>query len=239
MAHTIVIFGASGDLTSRKLVPALYQLHRKQRLPADTLVVGCSRTPFTDESWRDELGKSTASFLGGQFDRASWLEFAKHVYYQPGDISVLEDVAKLGQRLDELERNPTATRLYYLATAPRFYAPAVLHLAAAGMTCEDCAHRRVVIEKPFGTDLASARKLNEVVHRAFAERQVYRIDHYLGKETVSNLLVLRFANTIFEPVWNRNYVDHVQITAAEEVAVGQRAGFYESAACCATCSRTT
>jgi glucose-6-phosphate 1-dehydrogenase len=229
MAHTIVIFGASGDLTSRKLVPALYQLHRKQRLPADTLVVGCSRTPFTDGVWRDELGKSTASFLGGQFDRASWLEFAKQVYYQPGDISVLEDVARLGQRLDELERNPTATRLYYLATAPRFYAPAVLHLAAAGMTCEDCAHRRVVIEKPFGTDLVSARKLNEVVHRAFAERQVYRIDHYLGKETVSNLLVLRFANTIFEPVWNRNYVDHVQITAAEAVAVGQRAGFYESA----------
>jgi glucose-6-phosphate 1-dehydrogenase len=229
MAHTIVIFGASGDLTSRKLVPALYQLHRKQRLPADTLVVGCSRTAFTDESWRAELGKSTASFLGGQFERASWLQFAKQVYYQPGDIAVLEDVVRLDQRLDALEGNPVATRLYYLATAPRFYAPAVLHLAAAGMTCEDCAHRRVVIEKPFGTDLASARKLNEVVHRAFAERQVYRIDHYLGKETVSNLLVLRFANTIFEPVWNRNYVDHVQITAAEEVTVGQRAGFYESA----------
>jgi glucose-6-phosphate 1-dehydrogenase len=116
-----------------------------------------------------------------------------------------------------------------LATAPKFYEPAVLHLAATDMTREDGAHRRVVIEKPFGTDLASARRLNAVVHRAFAERQVYRIDHYLGKETVSNLLVLRFANTIFEPVWNRNYVDHVQITAAEEVAVGHRAGFYESA----------
>ncbi len=229
MAHTIVIFGASGDLTSRKLVPALYQLYRKQRLPADTLVVGSARTAWTDESWREELGKSTASFLGAQFDRGSWTEFAKSVYYQPGDISALDDVAKLGQRLDALEQNPTVTRLYYLATAPRFYEPAVLHLAAAGMTCEDCAHRRVVIEKPFGTDLASARSLNEVVHRAFAERQVYRIDHYLGKETVSNLLVLRFANTIFEPVWNRNYVDHVQITAAEEVAVGHRAGFYESA----------
>lgn len=229
MAHTIVIFGASGDLTSRKLVPALYQLHRKQRLPADTLVVGSSRTAFTDESWREELGKSTASFLGAQFDRASWIEFARSVHYHPGDISASEDVIELGQRLDELERDPTATRLYYLATAPRFYEPAVLHLAAAGMTCEGCAHRRVVIEKPFGTDLASARTLNAVVHRAFAERQVYRIDHYLGKETVSNLLVLRFANTIFEPVWNRNYVDHVQITAAEAVAVGHRAGFYDSA----------
>ena len=120
MAHTIVIFGASGDLTSRKLVPALYQLHRKRRLPADTLVVGFSRTTFTDMSWRDELAKSTASFLGEQFDRASWLEFAPQVYYQPGDISALEDVVELGQRLDELERDPTATRLYYLATAPDF-----------------------------------------------------------------------------------------------------------------------
>jgi glucose-6-phosphate 1-dehydrogenase len=229
MAHTIAIFGASGDLTSRKLIPALYQLHCKRRLPPDTQIVGFSRTAFSDDSWREELGKSTASYLGGQFDSAAWAEFARSVYYHPGDISLAEDVVGLGRRLDELERDTTAVRLYYLATAPRFYEPAVLHLAAAGMTCDDCAHRRVVVEKPFGTDLASARKLNEIVHRAFAERQVYRIDHYLGKETVSNLLILRFANTIFEPVWNRNYIDHVQITAAEEVAVGHRAGFYESA----------
>jgi glucose-6-phosphate 1-dehydrogenase len=229
MTHTIVILGASGDLTSRKLMPALYRLYRKRRLPPDTLIVGFSRTAHSDVSWREELGKSTASFLGEHFDPASWTEFARSVYYHPGDISAPEDILRLGRRVDELEHDATAVRLYYLATAPRFYEPAVLHLAAAGMTCEDCAHRRVVIEKPFGTDLASAHKLNEIVHRAFAERQIYRIDHYLGKETVSNLLILRFANTIFEPVWNRNYVEHVQITAAEEVAVGHRAGFYESA----------
>ena len=229
MAHTIVILGASGDLTSRKLVPALYQLHGKRRLPDQTRIVGFSRTRYDDDSWRDELARSTASSLGTQFDPASWAEFAQRVHYHPGDISAPEDIAGLGRRLTELEQGAVAVRLYYLSTAPRFYEPAVLHLAAAGMTCEDCADRRVVIEKPFGTDLASARQLNDVVHRAFDERQVYRIDHYLGKETVSNLLILRFANTIFEPVWNRNYVDHVQITAAEELAVGRRAGFYESA----------
>jgi glucose-6-phosphate 1-dehydrogenase len=229
MGHAVVIFGASGDLTRRKLIPALYQLHHKRRLPPNTLIVGFSRTAFSDDSWRAELGKSTAAFLGERLDPASWTEFARSVHYHPGDISAPDDVVRLGSRLEELERGATFSRLYYLATASRFYEPAVLHLAAAGMTCDDCAHRRVVIEKPFGIDLASARKLNEVVHRAFAERQVYRIDHYLGKEAVSNLLILRFANTIFEPVWNRNYVDHVQITAAEEVAVGRRAGFYESA----------
>jgi glucose-6-phosphate 1-dehydrogenase len=229
MAHTIVIFGASGDLTSRKLIPALYELYRKRRLPAGTRIVGSSRSGFSHEAWRDRLAESTAGYLGDRFDRGVWNEFASSIYYHPGDVTQPDDVASLGQFLDGTEQGSETVRLYYLATAPSFYEPAVLNLGQAGMTCEDCAQRRVVIEKPFGIDLASARHLNEIVHRVFAESQVYRIDHYLGKETVSNLLVLRFANTIFEPIWNRNYVDHVQITAAEEVVIGHRAGFYESA----------
>lgn len=229
MAHTIVIFGASGDLTRRKLTPALYQLHRKRRLPPETRIVGFSRTAYSDDAWRDELGESAATFLGKKFDSATWAEFAPLLCYQPGDLSAPDDMAALGRRLDELEAGSAATRVYYLATAPQFFEPAVLHLAGAGMASDENAPRRVVIEKPFGVDLASARKLNAVVHQAFAERQVYRIDHYLGKETVSNLLILRFANAIFEPIWNRNYVDHVQITAAEEVVVGRRAAFYETA----------
>jgi glucose-6-phosphate 1-dehydrogenase len=229
MANTIVIFGASGDLTSRKLIPALYELYRKQRLPEDTIVVGSSRSEFSHEAWRNRLAESTAGYLGERFRSDVWDRFARSIYYRPGDVTRPPDVAAVGVFLDEVESSPEATRLYYLSTAPRFYEPIVLNLGIAKMTCEDCASRRVIIEKPLGTDLASARKLNETMQRVFAERQIYRIDHYLGKETVSNLLVLRFANTIFEPIWNRNYVDHVQITAAEDVTIGHRAGFYESA----------
>jgi len=229
MAHSIVIFGASGDLTSRKLIPALYELYRKERLPPDTIIVGLSRTKFSHDSWRQRLAESTARYLGDRFRSDVWERFAQAVYYQPGDVMQGADVAALGTFLDDIETAPETTRLYYLSTAARFYEPIVVHLGAAGMSSEDCASRRVIIEKPIGTDLRSARKLNATVQRVFDERQIYRIDHYLGKETVSNLLVLRFANTIFEPIWNRNYVDHVQITAAEGVTIGHRAGFYESA----------
>ncbi len=228
MAHTIAIFGASGDLTSRKLVPALYELYRKKRLPENTRIVGFSRTKFTDDAWRDKLAGTTAHFVGKAFDAALWRQFAPSIFFHPGDIANSEDVSSLGQRLAALEGDQSATRVHYLSTAPQLYAPAIARLGAAGLAQEDCGPCRVVIEKPFGTDLATARELNQKVHEVFAEHQVYRIDHYLGKETVQNILVLRFANSIFEPIWNRNYIDHVQITAAEDLTVGHRAGYYDS-----------
>ncbi|REJ67788.1 MAG: glucose-6-phosphate dehydrogenase [Planctomycetota bacterium] len=229
MSHTIVILGASGDLTSRKLIPALYSLYRKGRLPEKTQVLGFSRTAYSHEAWRDKLTASTQEFVGDEFESDSWQAFAQHIFYQPGDIENAEDFDKLVVTLAKIEDSPACTRVYYLSTAPRFYEPAVTRLAAAGLASEAEGPRRVVIEKPFGTDGATAHRLNEAVHRAFDEHQVYRIDHYLGKETVQNLMVLRFANAIFEPVWNRNYIDHVQITVAEEVLVGRRGGYYDSA----------
>jgi glucose-6-phosphate 1-dehydrogenase len=229
MADTLVIFGASGDLTRRKLVPALYQMFRKGRLKQPLRVVGFSRSEFTHEQWRAKLAESTAKFAGKSFDPDKWVDFAQQIYYHPGDIGNPEDFAALGRTLDQLEGGEPAGRVYYLSTAPRFYEPAIKRLGQAGLADESAATRRVVIEKPFGADLASAQSLNRSVHEVFAEHQVYRIDHYLGKETVQNLLVLRFGNTIFEPIWNRNYIDYVQITVAEEVDVGSRAGYYDSA----------
>jgi glucose-6-phosphate 1-dehydrogenase len=229
MPHTFVIFGASGDLTHRKLVPALYHLFRKGRLPKDTRIVGFSRTAFTHDEWRSDLAKAVARFVGNDFDAGLWDRFSQNIYYHPGDIGRAEDFTTLARLLREIEKAENSTRVYYLATAPQFYEPAVEQLGRSGLADENGGKRRVIIEKPFGTDLASARHLNAAVHAVFSEQQVYRIDHYLGKETVQNLLVLRFANTIFEPIWNRNYIDHVQITVAEEVDVGRRAGYYDSA----------
>ena len=229
MADTLVIFGASGDLTRRKLAPALYQLFRKGRLKQPLRVVGFSRSEFSHDQWRDALAESTAKFASKDFDSDKWAAFAPQIYYHPGDIGNPDDFVALGRFLDEIEEGEPCGRVYYLSTAPRFYEPAVKHLGQAGLADESTATRRIVIEKPFGSDLVSAQNLNRSVHEVFAEHQVYRIDHYLGKETVQNLLVLRFGNTIFEPIWNRNYIDHVQITVAEEVDVGTRAGYYDTA----------
>ncbi|HEX3725813.1 MAG TPA: glucose-6-phosphate dehydrogenase [Pirellulales bacterium] len=227
MSVTLVIFGASGDLTSRKLVPALFQLFCKGRLPENTRIVGFSRTRLSDDAWRTSLAESTKKFTPNGFDQEKWNRFAGAIYYQPGNIDHPADFDTLHQRLTELDGAQQVTRVYYLATAAQFYEEAVTRLGASGLADESHGPRRIVIEKPFGTDARTARALNEAVHRVFQEKQVYRIDHYLGKETVQNIMVLRFANTIFEPVWNRNYIDHVQITVAEEVAVGRRGGFYD------------
>lgn len=229
MAHTIVIFGASGDLTSRKLVPALYELYAQDRLPPSTRIIGVSRTVFSHDEFRAKLTESTSHFIGESFNAEIWNRFAANLFYQPGDIDNVEDFKNLRNTLHEIEGDEKPIRVYYLSTAPRFYEPAIAHLGQSGLASEFDLPHRIVIEKPFGTDLLTARALNEFVHKVFPEQQIYRIDHYLGKETVSNLLVLRFANTIFEPIWNRNYIDHVQITAAESVTVGRRAGYYESA----------
>jgi glucose-6-phosphate 1-dehydrogenase len=229
MPGTFVIFGASGDLTSRKLIPALYKLYRKKRLRDGLRVVGFSRSPYTHQQWRDELAESTARHAEAEFDRQAWDQFAANLYYHPGDIGVASDFDALRDALSEIEQGADCTRIYYLATAPKFYEPTAIQLGRSGLNEESKAPRRLVVEKPFGTDLESARRLNETIHKVFREQQVYRIDHYLGKETVQNLLVLRFGNTIFEPVWNRNYVDHVQITVAEEVDVGKRGAYYDSA----------
>jgi len=230
MAHTIVIFGASGDLTSRKLVPALYNLKRNGLLPPETRIVGFSRTPMSDDAWRATLRESTAKHAEGDpLDDASWREFAETIHYQPGDISRSEDFQGLADRLRVLEDGAETTRVYYLATAPQFYEPVVAALGSNGMAAEKDGPRRIVVEKPFGTDLVTAKTLNENLHGVFHESQVFRIDHYLGKESVQNILALRFANTIFEPVWNRRYIDHVQITVAEEVVVGRRGSYYDTA----------
>jgi len=201
MPYTIVIFGASGDLTSRKLVPALFNLRQSGALPADTRIVGFSRTPLSDAEWRASLRETTAKHCDcGTIDDAAWNAFAATVHYQPGDIGQAE-----------------------------FYPVVVAALGAHGLAAETAGPRRIVVEKPFGTDLATARDLNARLHAVFGEHQVFRIDHYLGKESVQNILALRFANTIFEPVWNRRYVDHVQITVAEEVQVGRRGAYYDTA----------
>ena len=232
MSTSFVIFGASGDLTSRKLVPALYRLYCQERVDDMMRIVGCARSEFSDDAWRSELRETTQSFLGDEFDVQSWKRFERLIHYQVLDISDGTHFAALATRLQELEPNagdtPT-TRIYYLATSPKLYESAVSHLGDNGLANEANGPRRIVIEKPFGTDLDSAQQLNAAVHRVFEERQVYRIDHYLGKETVQNLLVLRFGNTIFEPIWNRNYIDNVQITVAEEVTVGRRGGYYDKA----------
>ncbi len=229
--HTLIIFGASGDLTSRKLIPALYQLFLKGRLPKPFHVVGFSRTPMDDAAWREKLAETTKQFVPKAFTQESWDAFAPMIGYHPGDIEDTASFNTLAERLDRLEERANEShRLFYLSTAPQFYGKATQQLAAAGLATEsEGKTRRVVIEKPFGVDLESAKTLNATVHGAFDESQIYRIDHYLGKETVNNVLVLRFANTIFEPIWNRNYIDNIQITANEEVLVGRRAAFYETA----------
>jgi glucose-6-phosphate 1-dehydrogenase len=227
MAHTIVIFGASGDLTSRKLIPALYQLHAKKRMPEGLHIVGVSRSPFEHEQWRNSLRESSASFLGDEFDPTSWDTFSKNVFYHAGDIQSPEDFKALDAFLKSIEGDHHHGRVYYLSTMPQLYEVAAQHLGAAGMADDSAAYRRVIIEKPFGTDRKSAESLNHSIQRVFREDQIYRIDHYLGKETVQNMFALRFANSIFEPIWNRNFVDHVQITVAEEVVIGRRAGYYD------------
>jgi glucose-6-phosphate 1-dehydrogenase len=189
--------------------------------------VGVSRSPFSHDEFRDKVRKGVQEFAKNVFQAKTWDSFARHIFYLSGDATESEDFNALDKFLKECEGGP-ADRLYYLSTAPSLYVPTVENLGVAGMVQEDGGWRRIIIEKPFGYDLDSARSLNKLVHTVFDESQVYRIDHYLGKETAQNILFFRFANTIFEPVWNRNYVDNIQIAVAETVDVGHRAEYYDS-----------
>ena len=224
---SIVIFGASGDLTQRKLIPSLFSLFRKGRLPKQFHIIGTGNTSFTDDQFREHLAQGLKKFAPFEYKEEEWNKFAANLAYQQGRYTDLADFRKFSEALNKWE-NGDANRLYYLATPPSLFTNIIDLLGLTDQLHENGGWRRVVIEKPFGTDLASARSLNRQIHKTLNEDQIYRIDHYLGKETVQNILVTRFANTIFEPLWNRNYINHIEITVAEQVGVEHRAGYYDT-----------
>ncbi len=225
---TFIIFGASGDLTRRKLIPALFNSYCKGRLPEQFNIIGFARRPWDDVQLRQILQDGMQELAPNTYHADKWEPFASKISYVKGDLQTPEDYQTLRHHLAELETGP-GNRLYYMATSPSFFVPIVENLGAADMVQQQDGWRRLVVEKPFGHDLASAEALNSALQAVFMEDQIYRIDHYLGKETAQNILYFRFANTIFEPVWNRNYVDNVQITVTESVDVGRRAGYYDQA----------
>ena len=228
----LIIFGASGDLTKRKIVPALYRLHRHRLLPAAFFLLGASRTEMSDDQFRETMAQEIKSALPAEFDQSSWRNFAAKLYYSPIDYSLPESYGKsLTEKILALEREhqTRGNRIFYLAIPPTVYEDVIVNLGRIGPSGEERGYTHVVIEKPFGRDLVSARKLNALLHNSFDENQIYRIDHFLAMETVQNILMFRFANSLFEPLWNRRYIDHVQITASETLGVEHRAGYYEEA----------
>ncbi len=235
---TLVIFGASGDLTARKLIPAMFEQFVRGALPESTAILGVSRSAKTDEAWRAELKPWVAQNANGYVD-AKWEAFASRIHYFAGDATTPDCYAPMRARLDAIQaaRKLPDNLLFFLSVAPSLYEPIIAQIDAAGLVTEGkrwCSvnpvaksWQRVIVEKPFGHDSASAESLNRALGRAFEEESTYRIDHYLGKEVVQALLVFRFANAIFEPIWNCQYIDHIQISATETVSVGQRTAFFD------------
>jgi glucose-6-phosphate 1-dehydrogenase len=227
---TLVIFGASGDLARRKLLPALYNLAHEGALPERFNLIGISRRELSDDEFRGQAREAIAEFSRSKPSEAVLDGLIERMSYIGNSFDDTEGYAKIGAACDALDEEAglPLNRVYYLSTAPEYFPVITEALKANGLDHHAGSDVRVVIEKPFGTDLASARSLQEVVHSAFREGQIFRIDHYLGKETVQNVMAFRFANYMFEPVWNRNYIDHIQITAAEDIGIGSRAGYYDS-----------
>ncbi len=230
---SIVIFGASGDLTQRKLLPAFYALFCNRLLPEAFVIVGAARSPYTDDAFREHIREGVERFGRIKPSQCNgWDQFAAHLHYIQLHYDQADDFHQLKTQLASLEQTHQVepNRLFYLAIPPTIYAQVVGNLGQVGLAQEGEGHfARIIVEKPFGVDYQSAQALNDFIHRYFREDQVYRIDHYLGKETVQNLLVFRFANAIFEPLWNRHYIDHVQISVLEAVAVGKRGRYYDQA----------
>jgi glucose-6-phosphate 1-dehydrogenase len=225
----MVIFGAAGDLTKRKLIPALYNLAKSGLLSREFAVVGFARAPLDTDRFREQMGNDIKEHATDEVDPELWDWFVRRLYYVSGTFEDEGAYRRLAEMLAEVDREhgTQGNYFYYLATAPDYFAPIVQKLGAMGLMREDeSTFRRVIVEKPFGHDLESARQLNCDLREVLNERQVYRIDHYLGKETVQNIMVFRFGNGIFEPIWNRRYIDHVQITAAEQVGVENRGNYY-------------
>ena len=228
----VVIFGASGDLTARKLIPAVYNLSYDNLLPADFHLVGYGRKPIPDEEFRSLAGDAIKEFSRRELNDGVWGRVAANTTYVAGGYDEPEAFDRLAEHIAEIEKRigREVQSLFYISTPPSVFAPIILNLGKSGLARKYLGqplHSKVIVEKPFGKDLESARALNATIRSVFEEHQVYRIDHYLGKETVQDLLVQRFANSIFEPLWNRNFIDSVQITVAEEVGVGSRGGYYE------------
>jgi len=224
-----VIFGGTGDLNARKLAPALYNLFLDGWLPKQFSIIGTGRTKLTDDQFRDKLLEDLNEFSrSGKPTKAKWAEFSKNVFYQPSDANDAETYKEFGKRIEahNAEWKTKANVIYYLAVAPNFFPIIASNIAKAKLT-DDADKTRIVLEKPFGHDLESAKELNQLLAGIFDEKQIYRIDHYLGKETVQNIMAFRFANSIMEPLWNRNYIEHVQISVTEQLGVEERGDYYD------------